>query len=361
MSTFININQNSGSNSAFANADYLGQNFVAESTGVNVNSVDDRFGDNPVTVEGIASSVVLQSISVVHANTVNNVSFTMYIFDGFGVHSNSIPSVLLGSVAQNVTGNDGDVLTFDFSGENISLTSGGEYSFAIQRTNDDGFMAIYANDGGNPYANGAHWLSGPIGNFVTVFGNTDITFRIEYQSEETSGAGDPKIVPINGDAYHLPIDDNSYCLLDTCNPDDRLIVNGKCHIRNNKKSYFRYIYIFYNGEEIFIRLPNLHLVDRPDGDNFDECVVNECLPSASSQSYSSDAITEVESNYRIREYHIQTKEYGVVVVSASRNKYKFKIRGRLTELSASGATGCVISEKYARSISSLDFHGVIEK
>lgn len=68
--------------------------------------------------------------------------------------------------------------------------------------------------------------------------------------------GDPHIVPIYGEKYDLPTDENTYLLLDTKDKDNKLIIKGKC-IMKGDESFFKYIKIIDDKETTIVDCKDL--------------------------------------------------------------------------------------------------------
>ena len=222
------------------------------------------------------------------------------------------------------------------------------FDFSGSSVNDAGGTSTAVSNDGDVVALGA-----PLNDFGGTDAGEALVFRT-MESTAGSGAGDPKITTITGETYHLPIDELCYCLLDTQDPDDRLIINGKCHIRKNGKSYFRYLYIYYNNMELAIRLPNLKLLDV--SDITEKTSKKHTVKYAEFNSYQNKHIVEKQNTVRVREYDILTEKYGKVIVTASKNKYKVKLFGYKHKLCGSDIIGAFIGTDRLKTVPVLNYH-----
>lgn len=320
------------------------------------NGVSDAFG-TPLGATGtFGTSARLENIILRIERTGGGMSsVTMNIYEGTPVDGEDVnDSVSIGSPV-TVDFNDDTVgyedAVFDFSSQSINLTSGTTYFFwlsVVESTRGNHSFQRTATFGvdmsGDVYSDGVFFRA-DTGGIIVISGTAfaDMTFRVNM-SEISTGVGDPKITCLNGEKYEMPVDNNCYCMLDTMDPEDRLIINSKLHVRKSGKSYFRYIYIWYAGEEVIVRLPNLRLMKIEDGD----------FVLGNSQRYSSSNIEEVVCSDRIREYIVHTKKYGDVTVYIAKNKYKFGLKGNLSRFNTEMSVGSLKSENDLMVIPSLD-------
>ena len=318
-----------------ATTDNKRQTFQIESDNNVINADQGDFSIDPLAVFGVPNleNRNLDTITVIlqgQSSTGSNYTVSMSLFDSSDMlieTSTDTYDITTESAAADY------VFTFASS----VVTSGSGYYFelsAVETGTITPTAVIVGGSSTNVYANGLASGLNP------DYGILDLAFRVNLSEITSSGAGDPKITCIDGTSYHLPIDENCYCLLDTQIDGDRLVINGQCHIRKNKKSYFRYMYVNYNGEHITIRLPNLVTVEQSE----------------------MGKIAEVGSKIgRVREFHIQTKKFGLMKVAACKNKYKVCLGGHTSRLLNSSAIGCWIDEKYADPIDEIDYIVPIEQ
>ena len=237
---------------------------VAGSPSLDTSNNGDEFGDgNPFSVQTFTGTADLHSIRILLQRTAGTgtttVTMNVYLSNQANFPSGNLSDFTsLGTATRQFMANSGgfEDLLFNFS-PTISLTAGETYFFLIEQ--DSGTHQI--RHGNNVYVDGRRLFGIFDDPEINIGSSTsqDATFRINMQ-QNSSGVGDPHITTFNGEKYDMPIDDKYYCMLDTMDDEDRLIINAKLHVRKNGKSYFRLIYVWYGGEEIIVRLPNLKLM-----------------------------------------------------------------------------------------------------
>lgn len=355
MTTFVNINQSVAisetGGTVLVPSQRAGQTFIV-ATADNTSDTghgDFSFSSPPGPVLGVTGTRSIHSITILLRNiSAFDHDVNLSIYEGTPPNDVSdLPSPI--ATSDDVTISSTSLTEYEFifsSGGNLS--SGNDYYASTNALTGELTVGIAFD---TAYPDGSAFTYETDGSLLP--NNVDATFRITLnEAGNSNGAGDPKITCLDGSSYHLPVDENNYCLFDTGNTEDRLIVNGKCHIRKNGKSYFRYIYINYQDEEVIVRIPNLKLIDR--SDNFAELANKQLLPYSDEQSYKGQNIVQVLNNERERSFLIKTQKYGEIVVSCCKNKYKFAINGVVKEMLDENTKGCVLGVDNMCVIPTLD-------
>lgn len=240
----------------------------------------------------------------------------------------------------------------DMSSLNMFLISGEQYLITLQ------------NNGANTNVGFARTSfpesAYPDHKLVNIDYSTGIVYSDEMEdmifeiviSETAGGGGDPWINCLDSSHYKLPVNDNIYCLIDTLDKEDRLVINAKCHIRKNNCSYFRYIYVYYNGDEMIVRLPTLHMI-KVNQNNFDELVKKQNLAPNRRRRYKGNFIEEVKSNSKERKWIIKTKKYGDLGLLCAKSKFKCHLLGSMSQFINTRTIGCVTGKVFR--INSLKF------
>lgn len=351
MSTFIQINQASfnGDGGVGNTNQYIGNIWKAGSPSYN-NGPDNGFTDT-VSVQTFTGTAKLNSIDIIYRE---GSDLKMKIYEGPFTDSTPITNyteLTGGGVAMSDHTATYTQETIDFSSLNINLTAGTDYGWMVETSSTGTSFRIHVRNNTTTYPDGQRWRHITSTNDISLDSvEHSYTMRITM-GESAGGGGDPLINPINEIQYYLPINENFYCLLDTLDPDDRLVINAKTQIWKSGKSYFRYIYIYYNGESFIMKLPQLWIV-LP---GTLEETMNHKLENDPINRHNTDNIVEIRRTSRIRKFLLTTTNYGTFHLIFYKNKNRFNMFGNLSRFNNGKTVGCFVGESSQMMISKLDY------
>jgi hypothetical protein len=310
--------------------------------------------------------------------------------------------------------------TFSISTSSSTVNEGTDISFNITTTNvTNGTVLYWTLDGSANDISGADISGGATSGSVTINSNSGSivirlladtltegpqTIQIRLRTDSTSGTvvassptvtvvdtsttpiiigpvggGDPHIYPIFGEHYFLPHKEECFLLYDNQN-EDRVIVTAKCwflpeNIKKNSKfknhfmddtTYFKYINIYYNGENITIDMETLKPVkytNMNDVNNFKLNFINNETSFELSDYIEEKLIFKKHYNgIKLRKYKIEFN--GKTRMIKLNNGYEFKLsvdlncadhRNEIKIINAnySNANGALISEESMKVIDYL--------
>lgn len=338
MSSFVNVKVATDSNSrALGASTKYAQSWTASAAGEEVGS--GAFGTLPTTI-GFTHVCKLEQVSVLISNTsgsAQNVTLDVYdneLDNGVSL-ANYAPSKLSSATA-SVPNTGASPYGIVFAGFNpkVRVVSGSKYTLVVSCNSSD----VKVHDGGNIYSEGTG---------MTVSGDTishdslDLAFAIELAGwTGASNGGLPRSRILDGGFYNLPNSNSHFCLFDTMDPTDRLIVNAKLHLRKSGKAFARYIWIYYNGEEICVKLPSceMQIIDN----SFAIDASQEKLKWNPQQRYNSPAIKEIRRNSKEKVFLLTTNTFGTFHLVFSKNKFKFYLKGNTEQFKSTAAGGCML-------------------
>lgn len=353
MSIFTNINQSSNTNNtSIGTNSYFIQEWTPANTTPVVDGLQGSFDDVP-TMGAVVDKATLRSIDIFARNS-SGAENTWFI----NVYDQAVPATSAEINALTpYASSDVRVLpnqpsfvqnTFTFSGDQIKNFTQGQTYFFLVDSNGDIDMRLQIP---RVYPFDMHFGTND-GSTLHSYTDRNIVFRINM-SETIATEADPKIYTLVDDYYHLPINNNYYCLYDSKDPCDRLIINAKCHIRKTGRSYLRFVYVYHNGIELLVRLPNLAVCKVTD--NVDNLVDDDNVPRREKQKFNSQTINEIDRNSKCRKYLLQTNMFGSFHMCFKANKFGFSLHGNTTTLNTDKSIGCYKGSEHMMEIPNITF------
>ena len=303
------------------------------------------------TITGQLCELIVVFTDGATGSTAHAMSFDLSVFEQAGVMPDETDSqvgstVSTGALWIDVTSGSKQI-GFDMTSGGINLSSGLTYWFSLTRT-DPTSQDIAISKSSIPVYGGGNSL---IISSVINEPSSDLIFATGM-SEQTGMIGDPYIRAITGPGYHLPHDNGMYCLFDNLDQDDRLVMNVKCYVRKNNKSYARYFYLNYLDQEYVFHMSSLKLMER--NKKFNGLVRRTKLKADLNQTIDSPYIEQLGWSRKVRALELHTQKYGVFKIYIKKNKFSVIVKGNMRQFIGQ-ATGCLMNQDLVQTIPTLDY------
>ena len=280
--------------------------------------------------------------------------FYVSIYNGFGIHSCTIAGQSGGSITSLSS------LTLVANGQEGHTPTDTTITNGTSATDSSNYLQALSIATNTVNSTGTNIFSGTSDRYVVKI----------YPTSGSGVGGDPHIQPIIGKQYTL---DNSitYCRLYEYLDKDKIIINGKSwflpdeelkkYERGNEKihdtminfTYFKYVYIYCNGEELYLDIDSLEPVEYFEQNELCNKLVNKIHDNYDNNSYNRIILGNIEqlkSMFSIRLQRFMKEKYCKQVLSR-----KIIIRGNEMIVTLNVTSNLLHSDRNSMTIEITNF------